>query len=167
MQNDSLSRVRRLRRTWRERETMAQGDIGDNRKGRGDPRRASRRSGIARSRKRIGAVADLPASERCGSSTVVVGIPDGELAEGRANAVGQQEQLNQVLRLKAQALLVKIMNDDEAPAALRVSCAKTILSLTEKPNRQQDQEDDLDPDGMTAESIDRELARLSQADDEI
>jgi hypothetical protein len=66
-----------------------------------------------------------------------------------------------VLRQQAEALLVEVMNNSRAPATLRVSCAKTILNLTGSLKTEQNQDDDLDPDHLTLEDIDREIGRLT------
>jgi hypothetical protein len=108
----------------------------------------------------IGETANIPGGKRGGSHAPSEGLPDVSMAKA-SSPVDQQNRHYLSLRRKAEALLVEVMNNRKAPAALRVVCAKTILTLTERQNHQQNQSDDLDPDNLTAESIDRAIAQFT------
>jgi hypothetical protein len=142
-------------------------------------RKVSRPPGRAksrRSRRTIAAPADRNAQ--------IAGVPEGgsmdadEACEGVDLAVGLREPNSSIistveiyrrLRLKAETALEKLITAPGVPANVRAAAVRTALELVgaigprSKDQRdQEDSADELDPERLSIEDIDREIGKLGR-----
>ena len=119
------------------------------------------RGSVASSAARIDEVADLSSGERLDAKAVGEGVDDGQL--------DQPGQKYSRLRVKAEAALEMLLDTPSVPPNVRAAAIRTALELVgaigAKAKGQQDQYDsdgELDPEMLTIEAIDREIAKLGR-----
>lgn len=120
------------------------------------------RGAVAGGASRTDQASSLSAGERLGPHAVCQGVDDQQLAQSDPSIT---DYLG--LRLKAEAALELLITAKGVPANVRASAVRTALELVgaigSKAKGQQDQEDsasDLDPERLSVEDIDREIAKL-------
>jgi hypothetical protein len=113
---------------------------------------------------RIDPAPDLSAGERMGSHAVREGVDDRQLAQFNQEVTGYNG-----LRLKAERALEMLVTAEGVPANVRASAVRTALELVgaigPRSKDQRDQEDAdaaLDPERLSVEDIDREIAKLGR-----
>jgi hypothetical protein len=133
-----------------------------NGKGRRDQSSSGRRP-IAKRANGAGAVVDLPQCELVDAHTSGEGVGDRRLDDPGETNKGSRDRYGG-LRLKAEAALEILITAEGVPANVRAAAVRTALELVgaiggrSKDQRdQEDRADDLDPEQLSIEDIDRAI----------
>ena len=109
-------------------------------------------------------VAGVQAGERLDEDTVGEGVEHLEL-----DSIDARHKRYRGLRLKAEAALELLVEAPDVPANVRASAVRTALELvgaigvrSKDQRNQEDTADDLDPETLTIEGIDKEIAKLGR-----
>jgi hypothetical protein len=122
------------------------------------------RGAVAGGAARIDQASRVPAGERMGPHAVCESLDDRQLAQSNQTVTSYSG-----LRLKAEAALEKLIESPGVPPNVRAAAVRTALELVgaigSRAKDQRDQEDradDLDPERLSVEDIDREIAKLGR-----
>lgn len=122
------------------------------------------RGAVAGGASRIDQASSISAGERMGPHAVRKGVDDRQLAQS-----DQAVTSYSALRLKAEAALEILIEAPGVPANVRAAAIRTALELVgaigsrSKDQRdQEDRADDLDPERLSIEDIDRAIKELGR-----
>jgi hypothetical protein len=122
------------------------------------------RGAVAGGASRIDQASSVPAGERMGPHAVRESVDDRQLAKSDQAVTSYSG-----LRLKAEAALEVLITATGVPANVRAAAVRTALELVgaigsraKAQSDQEDRADDLDPERLSVEDIDREIAKLGR-----
>ena len=123
------------------------------------------RGAVASRASRIDQASGLSAGERMGPHAVREGVDDRQLAQFNQAVTTSYSGL----RLKAEAALEKLVEAPGVPPNVRAAAVRTALELVgaigsraKDQREQEDRADDLDPERLSIEDIDREISKLGR-----
>jgi hypothetical protein len=127
------------------------------------------RGPVARAASGADTVAGVSAGKRLDTSEDGAGVGNGSLASVDETVIASASRDYSRLRLKAEAALELLVSGPGVPPNVRAAAVRTALELVgaigSRAKDQRDQEDradDLDPERLSIEDIDREIGKLGR-----